>query len=308
MNENVIDGTNGAFGTFEDVNAYGGQWHLGASATTRTIIRHGQVSRQDWYTPANATPRGQLIVSSNTGYLIDGDWDVTVFPPGADRPQNWNNLSVGSATTTYSGPAHENLGIRAQCWNTGTDTQSANEVCVGGRSDGGAGTIASRNILEFTGMLGRGAPVPSAANNFSLTNLAGTDTDITGGPSTGTGLGGGINFYTSTPTGSSATVNTGAKRASITASGNFGFTSGKGQHFTAQAANNDLGGVCSGTVTTCAVTFTTNYTSTPACIVTPTTAGVTSAIITTQANSGFTVTYAPSGTTNFNYVCLGNPN
>jgi hypothetical protein len=89
---------------------------------------------------------------------------------------------------------------------------------------------------------------------------------------------------------------------------NFGFSGGKGQHFNTQAANNDFGGVCTGAATTCAVAFTTAYTSTPACVITPTTAGVTSAIITTQATTGFTVTYAPSAATTFNYICAGNPN
>lgn len=99
----------------------------------------------------------------------------------------------------------------------------------------------------------------------------------------------------------------GALNTSISVN-NLVFSGGKGQHILTQAANNDMAGVCSGTVTTCAVVFTTNYTATPSCVVTPTTAGVTSFIITAQAVSGFTVTYAPSATTNFNYVCIGDPN
>lgn len=79
-------------------------------------------------------------------------------------------------------------------------------------------------------------------------------------------------------------------------------------HVNKAAANNDSAGVVSGATTTAVKTFATNYTSTPACVVTPTTSGVTSFIITAQSNSGFTVTYAPSAATNFNYVCFGNPN
>jgi hypothetical protein len=75
-----------------------------------------------------------------------------------------------------------------------------------------------------------------------------------------------------------------------------------------QHATNNFAGVCTGLATTCSVIFTSPFTSTPACVVTPTTAGVTSAIITAQANTGFTVTYAPSAATTFNYVCMGNPN
>jgi hypothetical protein len=51
------------------------------------------------------------------------------------------------------------------------------------------------------------------------TNLTGTDTDITGGPSTGNTAGGTINFWTSNPGISGATVNSGLKRARINASG-----------------------------------------------------------------------------------------
>jgi hypothetical protein len=90
--------------------------------------------------------------------------------------------------------------------------------------------------------------------------------------------------------------------------GDFRFASTKGQHIGTQAANNDVAGVASGATTTAVVAFTTNYASTPACVVTPTTAGVTSFIITSQAVSGFTITYAPSAATTFNYVCIGNPN
>ena len=52
-----------------------------------------------------------------------------------------------------------------------------------------------------------------------FTDLAGTDTDITGGPSTGTAAGGAINFWISTPGASSAVVNSGTKRAFIDAQG-----------------------------------------------------------------------------------------
>lgn len=100
----------------------------------------------------------------------------------------------------------------------------------------------------------------------------------------------------------------GSWQISSTGSGNLVAATGKGQHINTQAANNDLFGTVSGVTTTATVVFTTNYTSTPVCVVTPTTAGVTSFIITAQANSGFTITYAPSAATNFNYMCGGNPN
>lgn len=100
----------------------------------------------------------------------------------------------------------------------------------------------------------------------------------------------------------------GAQDVFITTGGHLAFTAFKGQHINTQAANNDLFGAVSGTATTAVVAFTTPYTSTPACVITPTTIGITSAIITAQSNSGFTVTYAPSGNASFNYACGGNPN
>jgi hypothetical protein len=225
MNETVIDGDNGAEGRFEDVIGYGGQWHLGASPSQRTIIKHGQVSRQDWYTPANATPRGTFDLTLQEGSFVDGDWDVGVYPPGATQAQSWTNLTIGAGATTYLGAAHENFGIRALCWNAASSSQSANEVCVGGRSDYQAGTDPTRNIFEINSMIGRGAPVPNAVNGYNLTNLAGTDTDITGGPSTGNALGGGINFWITQPGGSGTTVRSSTNHARVNPT--IGFTSSR---------------------------------------------------------------------------------
>jgi hypothetical protein len=219
MNELVIDG---AFGIFEDVQASGGQWNPSGSPAQSTVIRRSIVSRPDWYQQQASTPQARSILSlgSSTPLFdqIDGDWDVSVQAPGADRPELWTNLMAGGATP-FSSASHRNLGNHALCWNAMTTGQSANEVCVGGRSDPAAGTTASRNILEVNAMVGRGAPVSSAANGFNLTNVSGTDTDFTGGPSTGNANGGAINFWTSNPGGSSATVNSALKRWSIGAGG-----------------------------------------------------------------------------------------
>lgn len=92
------------------------------------------------------------------------------------------------------------------------------------------------------------------------------------------------------------------------AAGNLGFEGGKGQHIVTQAANNDIAGtLATSSSTTASVTFTTNYAATPACVLTPRTAGLTSWYLSSVAVSGFTVTVAPSGTYTFAYVCIGNP-
>jgi len=219
MNENVIDG---AFGLFEDVSASGGQWNPSGSPAQSTIIRRAIVSRPDWYRQQASTPEARSVLSlgSSTPLFdqVDGDWDVMVLPPGADRPQVWTNLMAGGATP-FSSATHRNLGNHALCWNAMITGQSANEVCIGGRSDPAAGTTASRNIIEINAMLGRGAPVSSATNGYNLTNIAGTDTDFTGGPSTGNANGGAINFWTSNPGGSGTAVNSGLKRWLFSATG-----------------------------------------------------------------------------------------
>lgn len=221
MNENVIDG---AFGTFEDVTTSGGQWNLSGSPGQATIVRHGIVSRPDWYTQQASTPQARSINSlgSSTPLFddVDGDWDVVVLPPGAERPQAWTNLMAGGATP-FSSATHRNLGNHTLCWNAMTTGQSANEVCIGGRSDPAAGTTASRNILEINAMIGRGAPASNAGNNFNLTNITGTDTDLTGGPSTGNANGGAINFWTSNPGGGGSTVNSGLKRWLVSTAGHW---------------------------------------------------------------------------------------
>jgi len=66
--------------------------------------------------------------------------------------------------------------------------------------------------------------------------------------------------------------------------------------------------VATSSSTTAAVTFTTNYTATPVCVLTPQTTGLTSWYLSAIGTSGFTVTVAPSGTYTFGYICMGNPN
>jgi hypothetical protein len=91
--------------------------------------------------------------------------------------------------------------------------------------------------------------------------------------------------------------------------GSLSFISGKGQHITTQAASNDIvGTLATSASTTASVTFTTNYTATPVCVLTPQTTGLTSWYLSAIGTTGFTVTVAPRGTYTFGYHCLGNPN
>ncbi|HEX4785389.1 MAG TPA: hypothetical protein VH350_13680 [Candidatus Sulfotelmatobacter sp.] len=91
--------------------------------------------------------------------------------------------------------------------------------------------------------------------------------------------------------------------------GNIGFSGGKGQHFVTKAANNDHAGtVATSSSTKASLSFTTNYTSAPVCVLTPQTPGLTSWYLSAISTRGFTVTVAPSGTYTFGYICVGNPN
>ena len=198
----------------EDVIEAGGQIR---AALTGSVIDGLLVSRQDWF---------DNTAGQNPQTCCDQpfDWDIrvsqtigpNVVPYQGIFYQSWTLPSLGG--TQYNGALQRRLGTKALVWdigNIGTNNPPANasasSVSIGGRSDNGASNDATRNILEYTGMFGRGAPKPSASNNFNTTDQSGTDSDITGGPSTGAGIGGAINWWISTPSVSSQVVNSGAK-------------------------------------------------------------------------------------------------
>lgn len=214
LNENGIEGSLGAGlpdGTFETVDVPGDR--IGIAATTITL-RNVTVTRNDW---ANMLSGNAF----NSGAQNFADWDVynriSIAQGGNARYQNGTipRLATGGTPTIYSGPLARYLGTRPLIWSCGEGTSAiaCNDVWIGGRSNPLAAHDTTKTILEFGGMLGRAVPFG--------TDIAGTDTDITGGPSTGTGLGGAVNFYTSNPGGSSATVNAGLKRWLISTGGHW---------------------------------------------------------------------------------------
>jgi len=181
-----------------------------------------RTTRADWMPPTSTAQMLDQAYSAVNGY------DVTVQIPNgpnlwtAGAPINWS-FARTSPYTFYNGPMQVNMGIEPFVWSVGGTRggPATNDVWIGGRSDSSSSNIASRAILEFGGMLGRAVPIPSAANSFNVTDQAGTDTDITGGPSTGAGVGGGINFWTSNPGASSATPNSGLLRWKVNGAGHF---------------------------------------------------------------------------------------
>lgn len=225
---------------------------------------------------------------------------------GGSGTVNANNGSAGAVANYAAAGGSTTVGPDATLTDNGTALTYT-----------GTGGIASTGATSFTA--GTSATTAGCYFAFGTSGAStkicavgnGTEWDSTFSvlhlPAGGTyGVASGNATFTSAST---TILQSGSGSWTITASGaNLAANTGKGQHINSQAANNDLFGTASGTTTTATVTFTTSYTSTPSCVITPTTAGVTSAIITSQANTGFTITYAPSGSTSFNYHCGGNPN
>lgn len=92
--------------------------------------------------------------------------------------------------------------------------------------------------------------------------------------------------------------------------GAFAFVGTKGQHFESQAANNDLDGVLAVSASTSgSVTFTTPYTSAPSCTLSPTgDPTIVGVWWVTTSTTTVTANIKVSGTINFMYHCIGNPN
>ena len=209
MNENVIAGDvingGGAQGAIEDVIATGGQIFLnGASAPP--YVRNLVTTRTDWY---NATGGND----PQSGY-VTRDWDIRVQPPGATGGLAANWAFPAITGIPFTGAHHKDLGAEVYCWSTGTigssgppSNVSANDVCLGGRSDQGASTDVFRARLELYSMLG--APAPFG------TNQNGLPTRIGGGSPTGSGTPGDIEFWLSAAGSSGTTPQTGTEVASI---------------------------------------------------------------------------------------------
>lgn len=214
LNEKAIDGSNGNVGMqgiLENVTIPGDQVNVAPTAYVKNL----QVTRPDWLPSAGG---------GWWGAQVDHDWDVhlTQFvtspasgPTGANTYyRNWQfpNAALG---TIFKGPQQRNLGTVPLVWSCGFGGGLANacsDVWIGGRSDPFATNVASRNVLEFGGYLGRATPTG--------VNQNGTDTDIQGGLPTGSGTPGNINLRCAPGGGSSGSaVQTSNICAKVTPSG-----------------------------------------------------------------------------------------
>jgi len=282
------------------------------------------------------TSTGSIALASSTA---SGKYTITA-PANAATPTLTLPTGTGTFAVTASAPIVLNAttgALTAPTAVTSAASLTSNAVVLGG---GGQATstqtfLTTDGAAKLTvGVIGGGNGVLALAGNtsgtatFTAPAVAGTSNNPVAVSNILTGPDGGLTtptygFTNSTSIGmsqsggsmnlnSASNINL-ASGGSILwqfqGGGDFLFNKGKGAHIRTQAANNDMAGtLTSGSGTTVSATFTTNYTSTPAIVITPTTAGITSAIITSQSNSGFTITYAPSGAATFNYLVIGNPN
>jgi len=177
-------------------------------------LKNTSVTRNDWL----VLPSGNAFNSHSVNDLdLDVYNSITITQAGHTRYQNWAipRLTTGGTPTTYNGTLSHYVGTKPMIWSCGDETTgiACNDTWIGGRTNSNAAHDATLTILEYGGMLGRATPFG--------TNQAGTDTDMTGGPSTGSANGGAINFWTSNPGGSGTTVNSGLKRWLVSTAGHF---------------------------------------------------------------------------------------
>jgi hypothetical protein len=252
------------------------------------------VSRSDWM-QANLHPLEFDAIPNRYDNII-------VVRPGSSilghHLLKWSFPRNG--LTGYSNWSQMQMGAEPIVWSVGKNGgEAANDIWIGGRSDPESGRSASRTVLEYGGILGRATPFGTDEN--------GTDTDIQGGLATGAGTPGSIEFWLGSSGSMGSTITGGAPVWKITPPGNLVATLGRGQHINTKAAGNDFDGTCTASLaTTCTVTFTTAYTSAPACVATDQTNIV--AVKVTPSTTSLVITTSDRSSDVFAYHCAGNPN
>jgi hypothetical protein len=315
------------------------------------IAREGVVSCKF---DGTATP-GDFVQASTTTAGDCSDTGSTAYPSNGHQVLG-RVLNGGTGAATYTMifyPAESELVACATCV-TSAASLSNNSVVLG---SGGQGTQTSPNFTTSSAQLNLGqastttgtlgiygsgsATAYTLSTNSAATSLA-TSGNLTVGPTgtqdtvtLNTAGSGGITLSPSSSSGNTITVpavtdtmavigtaqtwtaaqtfNSGINASNVSFNAN-------GSHIQTNTAGNDIAGTAtigSGTKTV-TVTFTTNYSSKPVCVVTPETDGTTSFdlwYITLTASGGHypnlvisTHANAPSGGVVFDYHCIGNPN
>lgn len=210
---NVIDGNpslgptsehNGVIRNFR-VTQGGGKVH-----STSRDIRNMTVTRSDWATGSNNDFDDRSTSINYQNILVFRN----VVAASIKLAVPWTFPRNGGVVKLMGPDISPTLyGTQWHMWQAGMFGGGVDYPDVGiGRGDGAydqtiGGTVLYQNVLAFRGRLGR--------ETATGTDVAGTDTDIQGGLSTGSGTPGGINFYVGVPSTTSLIPNIGTLAAGV---------------------------------------------------------------------------------------------
>ena len=183
---NVIEGNVGGTiddGELYDVVAPGGQIKIGGPYSH---LKQVFVSRQDWNSAVFILEDALQLADYEDVYVDKPDQAINVG--GTTKRIPWNFFRNSGGNNFYSGVTQKNMGTKPICWSYGRNggDQSANDVCIGIRTDNGSLGSAGRAVLGILGTLGPVTPFGA--------NRAGVDLSVSGGLSTGNAKPGGISF------------------------------------------------------------------------------------------------------------------
>ena len=235
-----------------------------------------------------------------------------------------NTLSIGSGTGTVTLYANfTNGGIQAPTaglfgWgssntsatlDTGISRSSAGVVAIGtGAAASTAGQLALSRINSYSAdMQGSvsSAPTGIVATNVVVAVGAATAT-FTVSSTEGFTVGDTVTLSASGWTSGSGLASTTATVASVTSTTVLVLTYVSGGPWVAGTYTAQTGTLTQTGGTSVSVKYATAYTNTPTVVVTPT-SNAGAFYISASSTTGFTITYATSGTQTFNYIVMGNP-
>ena len=172
-----------ADGELYDVAAPGGQIKIGGPYSK---MKHVSVSRTDWNSAGFILEDSLQLADYDDIYIEKPGQDINVG--GTTKRIPWTFVRNSGGNSFYSGVTQKNMGTKPICWSYGQNGggRSANDVCIGIRTDNGSLNSAGRAVLGILGTVGPVTPFGS--------NKAGVDLPVSGGLSTGSGTPGGISF------------------------------------------------------------------------------------------------------------------
>jgi hypothetical protein len=211
FNFNVIEGNAGApiaDGELFDVVAAGGQIKI---AGPYSELKHVFVSRRDWNSAGFVLEDSLQLADYDEIYIEKPDQDINVG--GTTKRIPWMFSRNSGGNSFYSGVTQKNMGTKPICWSYGQNGEgrSANDVCIGMRTDNSSLNSAGRAVLGILGTVGPVTPFG--------TNKAGVDLPVSGGLSTGKGVPGGISFRLGTEGTAGNQVNDSAEVSRIDVNG-----------------------------------------------------------------------------------------